>query len=84
MDLAPLIPVVAILIGGLAIFTRSPIGRAMARRIEGAPSDEVQHQIAALSEEVARLGQELAETQERVDFTERLLARGKPGNLPAE
>jgi uncharacterized small protein (DUF1192 family) len=84
MDLAPLIPVVGILVLGLSIFTRSPLGRAMARRIEGAPSDEVRHQIAALSDEVARLGQELAETQERVDFAERLLARGKPGNLPAE
>ena len=84
MDLAPLIPVVAILIGGLAIFTRSPIGRAMARRIEGAPSDQVQHQLAALSDEVARLSQELSETQERVDFAERLLTRGAPGSPPRE
>jgi hypothetical protein len=82
MELAPLIPVVAILVGGLFMFTRSPLGRAYARRVEGAPSEEVQQQLAALSEEVARLGHELAETQERVDFAERLLTRGEPGKLP--
>ena len=82
MDLAPLIPVVAILVAGLFAFARSPIGRAYARRVEGAPNEEVQHQLAALGDEVARLSQELAETQERVDFTERLLSRGDPGKLP--
>ena len=34
MELAPLIPVTAFLVLGIAIFTRSPIGRALARRIE--------------------------------------------------
>ena len=82
MELAPLIPIVAILVSGLFAFSRSPIGRAYARKLEGAPNEEVQHQLAALSDEVARLGQELAETQERVDFAERLLARGDPGKLP--
>ena len=82
MELAPLIPVVAILVGGLFAFTRSPIGRAYARKLEGAPNEEVQQQLAALSDEVARLSHELAETQERVDFAERLLTRGEPGRLP--
>ena len=82
MELAPLIPVTAFLVLGIAIFTRSPIGRALARRIEGAPSEEVQHQLAALGDEVSRLSQELADTQDRVEFTERVLTRGTQGNLP--
>jgi flagellar biosynthesis/type III secretory pathway M-ring protein FliF/YscJ len=67
-----------------------PFVRALARRLEGKAADP------ALREEVARLQQRLeemetmhgrmAELEERVDFTERLLTRGQespePGRLP--
>jgi flagellar biosynthesis/type III secretory pathway M-ring protein FliF/YscJ len=67
-----------------------PVMRALARRLEGKAADP------ALREEVARLQQRLeemetmhgrmAELEERVDFTERLLTRGQespePGRLP--
>ncbi len=75
MDLGPLIPIVAILVGGFLMISRGPMGRAYANRMRGSDED-VQRQLAHLTDEVARLSQELSETQERVDFTERLLARG--------
>jgi hypothetical protein len=37
---------------------------------------EVLEAVEALEDEVSKLRQELSETQERVDFTERLLAQG--------
>jgi hypothetical protein len=67
-----------------------PVMRALARRLEGRSVDP------ALREEVDRLQQRLeelealhgrmAELEERVDFTERILVRGQesaePGRLP--
>jgi flagellar biosynthesis/type III secretory pathway M-ring protein FliF/YscJ len=67
-----------------------PVMRALARRLEGKSAD------AALRAEVDRLQQRLeemdamhgrmAELEERVDFTERMLTRGQespePGRLP--
>jgi len=54
-----------------AVVMRGPVGRALARRLEGesaAPSEEVlQH----LDDVRARLG----ELEERLDFTERVLAQ---------
>ncbi|HMV32118.1 MAG TPA: hypothetical protein PKA50_08355 [Gemmatimonadales bacterium] len=40
-------------------------------------SPQVEEELAALREQVDGLQQALAETQERVDFTERLLTRGQ-------
>jgi hypothetical protein len=61
----------------------SPIGRAVA--------DRVRHQGGliepdpAVQEELARLRDDVAEIQERLEFTERVLARrNEPGRLPAE
>jgi hypothetical protein len=67
-----------------------PVMRALARRLEGKSADP------ALRDEVERLQQRLeemealhgrmAELEERVDFTERILVRGQespePGRLP--
>ena len=70
--------------GGTAIMLAfSPIGRAFADRIRhgvtGAAPDPAVH------EELAHLREDVAELQERVDFTERMLAqRGETGRLPAE
>ena len=71
--IAVFIPIVAV--GGffLWMIALSPVGKAYAQRIrgDGAPTGDR----AELREEVASLRQEVAELAERVDFTERLLAK---------
>lgn len=61
----------------------SPIGRALADRVRhrgGQPEPD-----PAVQDELMRLRADVAELQERVDFTERVLAQRKePGRLPAE
>ena len=78
MDLTPLIPIISILVGGAWMISRGPVGRAYANRISGGGA-EVQQQLDHLTDEVARLSQELSETQERLDFAERLLTKGSSG-----
>ncbi len=79
-DVAPLFISVVLFISTAAVFIfRGPIGKALARRIEGnAGGDdalvsrvlELEHRLAEL--ERVRVG----ELEERVDFAERLLAAG--------
>ena len=78
--------------GGAAfLLAISPIGRAIADRIRGkgpgGGGDErvryLQEGQETLLEEVETLRHEVGELQERIDFTERLLARSKgQGQLP--
>jgi hypothetical protein len=77
--LAMLIPIFGILIGGLAIFTRSHLGHALADRIAGriGASPELEIEVRELRGEVEALRGELMEAQERLDFTERMIAGGK-------
>lgn len=74
---------------GIVQVARSPLGQALARRIQGRYGSGNDHEmlaeLAQLRDQVDRLEQQLVETQERVDFTERLLSRGRaseslPGN----
>ncbi len=71
------IPIWFITIGGAAFVLRGPLGRAIADRIGGrVPAEEIVAQVpeelyAELDELRARVG----ELEERVDFSERLLAR---------
>lgn len=59
--------------GGTSIaISFSPVGRAIADRIRGHPAPEGD---PAVYEELERIRGELAEVQERLDFTERLLAQ---------
>ncbi len=76
-----LIPILGILIGGLAIFTRSHIGHALAERISGrtAASPDLEAEVRELRTEVEALRGELIETQERLDFTERMISGGPKG-----
>jgi hypothetical protein len=60
----------------LIFISRSEIGRAIAQRIRGGTDRETQLQLEDLRHEVAVLRQELGDTQERLDFAERLLAKG--------
>jgi hypothetical protein len=71
MDMEGILAVIFIFGGGtLFLLSVSPVGRALAERIRGRtpPAED-----PALLAEVEALRQELAELQERVDFTERIL-----------
>jgi hypothetical protein len=72
-ELALLIPIVAIICGTIVKLTRTRQDAA------GLPA-ELHHRLEALEAEVGALRQELGETQERLDFTERLLAQDKGVN----
>ena len=65
--------------GTLAAVAYSPIGRAWADRIRGrvAADPAAEAGRAELAEAVEALRREVAELAERVDFTERLLSRGR-------
>ena len=67
--------------GMLFLLSRTEIGHAIADRIRGMGS---QPQLdPALVEEIDRLRGDVAELQERMDFTERLLAKSREaGQLP--
>jgi len=74
-----LIPIVAILMGGLLIFSRTRLGHALADRISGraaAIPPVLEAEVRELRGEVESLRAELTETQERLDFAERLLSAG--------
>lgn len=61
-----------------AIIVKSPLGEALARRIGGRTVEADQQVLAemdALRAEVDHLHADLAEVQERLDFSERLLAQ---------
>jgi predicted trehalose synthase len=74
-------------IGAAALGTLfGPIGTALARRIAGrAPRDmaaqaEIERMDERITSEVDELRGRLAEVEERLDFAERLLARGGPAD----
>lgn len=71
--LALMIPIVAIVCGTIVKLTRP-------RETGASLPDELTHRLEALESEVGTLRQELGETQERLDFTERLLAQDKGVN----
>lgn len=74
--------VIAMVIIGTVIIrvAQSSIGQAIARRLHGrsgALEEEFRSELDELREHVADLQHRLAESEERLDFTERLLTRGK-------
>jgi len=69
--LTPLIPVVAII-----AFAAVKIARLRTTRPES-PSADVTARLEALEHGVQGLQQELAETQERLDFAERVLSKAR-------
>jgi hypothetical protein len=75
--LALMIPLVAISIVGVLVLSRTRIGEAIARRIRGdGRHPQWEAELEALEDEVARLRGQLGETNERLEFAERLLTRG--------
>src|SRR5205809_647616 len=88
MDIEGVLAIILIFGGGACIaIAFSPIGRAVADRIRGkSPSTDGGELRAELAEHKDALNQEReavrhapAELAERVDFTERLLAKGRDG-----
>lgn len=71
MDLAPLIPVVAII-----AYAAIKIARLRATRPDSL-SPDAGARLEELERSVQGLQRELAETQERLDFAERLLSKAK-------
>ena len=61
---------------GIPAFTVLRIARLRASRRE-LPSDEVTARLEELERGVQNIQQELAETQERLDFAERLLSKAR-------
>jgi hypothetical protein len=85
---APVLVVALIIVSVAAVLIlRGPLGRALARRLEGTagPDDVSAAGIAGISARVAELEQRdarLAELEERLDFAERLLAQREVERLP--
>lgn len=65
-----LIPIV-----GILAIAAIKIAKIMAPVRPGPEDPQTAQRLAALEEEVGRLGQQLEEAHERLDFTERLLAQ---------
>jgi len=81
--LAILIPVIGMFFTGLIALSFTRLGRALATRLEGGSTEEQTARLARLEAESDQLRAELAEIQERLDFTERALARAAaPAALP--
>jgi DNA repair exonuclease SbcCD ATPase subunit len=69
MDLTPLIPIVAII-----AIAAVKIARLRATRPE-LPADDITARLETVERDVQALQQELTETQDRLDFAERLLSQ---------
>jgi hypothetical protein len=68
----------ALFVGGGVLVLRGPVGRALARKIEGHAAGsgdlaEIEERLA----DVDSLRQRVGELEERVDFAERLLAQAR-------
>ncbi|HEU5218157.1 MAG TPA: hypothetical protein VFU23_05825 [Gemmatimonadales bacterium] len=78
--MAPMVMAAVLFISvGVVLVLRGPVGKALARRIEGKVGadpalaerlEELEHRLAELEQERARMG----ELEERLDFAERMLA----------
>lgn len=67
---------------GVVQLARSPIGQALARRIQGrhgAGDADLQADVLAMRDQLDYMQQQLSETQERLDFTERLMSQQRQG-----
>jgi hypothetical protein len=89
-----MIPIMGMLTGvlmtGLLVLVvvkvaQSPIGQAIGRRIhgKGGADLELRDELLELREVVTHLEARLAENEERLDFTERLLAQHQSDRLPS-
>ena len=71
------IPVLGIM-AWAAVKILGPIGQAVGRRIaRGSEGEPLDHRFGVLADEVDQLRAQLAESNERLDFVERMLAQGR-------
>ncbi len=86
-DLVPIAGMVTgVMITGLVTWCfvsvfRGPVGQALGRRI-GGRHDHVEDEVLELRDVVAGLADDLRETQERLEFTERMLSAGSDRGAP--
>ena len=66
---------------GLVTVFRGPVGQALGRRI-GGHRDHLEDDVLERRDAVAGLADDLRETQERLDFTERMLSAGSDRGAP--
>ena len=86
MDIEGVLAIIFLFGGGALVgISFSPIGRAIADRLRHGklPLDAPQID-PAIYEELDQIRTEMSELQERVDFTERLLAKGSPSAIGAD
>lgn len=88
MDITGVLAVTFIFGGGaVVLLSMSPIGRAIGDRIRGASGGgearlrTIEDNYDALLDEVESMREEFTDLQERLDFTERLLAKDEPKAL---
>ena len=67
---------------GLVSVFRGPVGQALGRRIGGHGPDHLEDEVLELRDVVAGLADDLRDTQERLDFTERVLSVGSDRGAP--
>jgi hypothetical protein len=87
IEFAPFLVPISLFVSLAAVaILRGPLGRALGERWAGRRLDsDASAETAALHEEVEELRFRLTEVEERLDFTERLLAQhGGPGALPKD
>ena len=80
------IVITGLLVIGVVRIMQSPVGIALGRKIQGGHADvddEIRAEVTYLREQVEDVQRQLGETQERLDFAERILSQQKqPGQLP--
>jgi DNA repair exonuclease SbcCD ATPase subunit len=91
MDITGILAITFIFGGGtLFLLAISPVGRAIAARIQGkaVTADDVVQRLDAANQavldELEDLRRDVVEVQERLDFAERLLAQQRQAALPSE
>jgi hypothetical protein len=77
MDTPFIVPVVLFISMAAAFILRGPLGKALADRIAGRPPSGAMGDADRVLSELDDLRHRLTELEERVDFSERLLARGR-------
>ena len=77
--LALMIPLLALAIGMVAVITQGAIKLQQEKNkgLRSTPGGDTIARVDALEQEVQGLREQLSEAQERIDFAERLLARGR-------
>jgi len=85
-ELGPfLVPITMFLTIGAVLIFRGPMGKAIGERIAGKQPEVDRGETDALRVEIEEMRYRMIELEERVDFTERMLARHKSaGELPPE